>query len=291
MKKTNIKFFTATFLLSILISLLITPLRGIMLYDDVAGVRLCSILGFILYFIATILLYKKYSNQHSLNFIIFPILCGILLLQVPLRIIAFNATLSSIPDFIMHLMGIVFAYFACKFSWTKKLLFIVGLIICLFMYFKGYDLWHNKLYFDNFTGKTKRYNINFEAKDQKGNTINLKQLKGKIVVLEFWNLNCGTCFRKFPLLENLYNKYKTDQRLVITGVNVSYPRDSIGAAFQVLKEKGYTFPTLIINKENCIIKEIPIKAYPTVIIFDKTGTLIYQGNIKNADMIIKNINT
>jgi hypothetical protein len=77
--------------------------------------------------------------------------------------------------------------------------------------------------------------------------------------------------------------------LIITGVNVLYERDTVGEAFQILKENRYTFPTLIIDRKNNIIKELPLKIYPTVIIFDKEGTLVYQGDIKYVDKIIEKI--
>ena len=48
--------------------------------------------------------------------------------------------------------------------------------------------------------------------------LTLSQLKGKVVIIDFWTYTCINCQRTFPYLKQWHEKYK-DQGLVIIGVH------------------------------------------------------------------------
>jgi thiol-disulfide isomerase/thioredoxin len=55
--------------------------------------------------------------------------------------------------------------------------------------------------------------------DQRGEKVDLSDLEGKVVLVDFWASWCGPCRKEMPVLEQLYAKY-ADQGLVIIGVNI-----------------------------------------------------------------------
>ena len=55
--------------------------------------------------------------------------------------------------------------------------------------------------------------------DQAGNKVDLNELKGQVVLIDFWASWCGPCKQEMPVLEELHKKY-AKQGLVIIGINI-----------------------------------------------------------------------
>ena len=69
------------------------------------------------------------------------------------------------------------------------------------------------LIYSNILGQTKGADIGFEAPDisakqPSGETLSLRSLRGKYVLLDFWASWCGPCRRENPNLVNTYNEFK-----------------------------------------------------------------------------------
>lgn len=52
--------------------------------------------------------------------------------------------------------------------------------------------------------------VNFKLPNIKGDSISLESYRGKYVLLDFWNSNCGPCLMEMPLLLKKYNQYKSE---------------------------------------------------------------------------------
>jgi len=63
---------------------------------------------------------------------------------------------------------------------------------------------------------------NFIAKDLLGEMVDLNTLKGKVVLLNFWFINCPPCRMEMPDLNELKNEYK-DQEVVFIGITFDQP--------------------------------------------------------------------
>jgi thiol-disulfide isomerase/thioredoxin len=58
-----------------------------------------------------------------------------------------------------------------------------------------------------------------DVPDRAGNKVDLNELKGKVVVIDFWASWCGPCRQEMPILEALHKKY-AKQGLVLIGINI-----------------------------------------------------------------------
>ncbi|QBN20449.1 TlpA family protein disulfide reductase [Flavobacterium nackdongense] len=104
----------------------------------------------------------------------------------------------------------------------------------------------------------------FTVQDMDGKSYSLNELKGKIVVLNFWFVECMPCRKEIPELNALVKKY-TNENIVFLAISTSEKS-------KILKFRTKTdFKYTIIPKEgnNKVIEDYAINSYPTHIIIDK----------------------
>lgn len=100
-----------------------------------------------------------------------------------------------------------------------------------------------------------------------GKNASLKDLKGHVVLLNFWATWCEPCLEEMPSLRDLEKHYK-DQSLVILAINIQE------TPFEELQEKleGITTPqNLIFNVKRSQIATYQIEGIPYSILLDKNG--------------------
>jgi thiol-disulfide isomerase/thioredoxin len=104
--------------------------------------------------------------------------------------------------------------------------------------------------------------------DFSGKKINLKDYKGKLVILNFWATWCSPCKKEMPSLDTLYQDKKFNN-LEVFAVNVEQPNK--------LKTKNF-FTDLNIKKIKIFfdsdlnfVKEFKLRGVPTTILVNKKG--------------------
>jgi thiol-disulfide isomerase/thioredoxin len=277
-KVMKIRSFVKIFAFSLVLFIVIAPLRR---YGG--GFPVSSLVGFVLAVYLTMYCLYRYEKHLNTGLILLALMIGVWFLNIPVRILDFNGSLLSLPDPLMHSLGVVCGALYWR---MKRPLNFAALVLCsvvpVFMYFQGYDYWVQKLNYGTFTGSvTYEQPANFEAFDKNGKLISDADLRDKIVLVDFWHTSCRVCFQKFPHLQALYDKYKDDPSVLIFAVDKPIDGDKTGQAFSMIEERGYTFPVVIPTD-----KELPEKfgvfAYPrTFIITDKT--IVFDGDSKFAE--------
>jgi len=125
---------------------------------------------------------------------------------------------------------------------------------------------------------------------ENGSTVRLGDLKGKIVVLDFWSTSCSVCFKKFPDFEKLYETFKDNGNVRIYAVNIALKNETTEEIIAKVNQPGYAFPNLFVTfKNRNEIKNIfRFNAVPTLIIIDKNGNVHYKGSLVTSRLIMTN---
>ena len=102
-----------------------------------------------------------------------------------------------------------------------------------------------------------------------GDTVRLADLRGKIVLLDFFYKHCAPCCAALPFLQNLHEKYK-DRGVVLLGIDpIDNPEKDEMADF--LAKRSVTYTVLFSDRE--LSSTYHIAAYPTLFFIDRDGKI------------------
>lgn len=110
----------------------------------------------------------------------------------------------------------------------------------------------------------------FETTD--GKKLTSKELKGKLVLLDFWATWCPPCVQAAPHMVALHDKYG-DKGLQIIGISLD--RDA-GALKQGIKELGFTWPQ-VLDSGGQISGQFGVKGIPSMFLIGPDGKVIWVG--------------
>ncbi len=106
----------------------------------------------------------------------------------------------------------------------------------------------------------------FTLPSNTGKNIRLSELKGEVVLLNFWASWCGPCRQEMPELEKLHKKY---QRLGFTVLGVNAEKNHKKA--DKIVEKGQLSFPILYDTDSSIYKLYKVKAMPSTVLIDRDG--------------------
>lgn len=106
------------------------------------------------------------------------------------------------------------------------------------------------------------------GKDQYGEKVNLKDLRGKVVIVTFWATWCPPCRKELPVLETL-QQHAGSGRVQVIAINIEKP-----SAYRPMKRrlKDYTM-TLINDYNGRTKKRFGVAGIPHLAMVKKDGTV------------------
>ena len=110
----------------------------------------------------------------------------------------------------------------------------------------------------------------FTLKSSSGENIKLSELRGQVVMINFWASWCGPCRQEMPLLDELHARY-SPMGFTMLGVNVE--KDS-SKARALLKDLPVEFPILF-DQKNQVSKDYDVIAMPSTVLVDRDGNIRY----------------
>lgn len=103
-----------------------------------------------------------------------------------------------------------------------------------------------------------------------GGEVTLSELRGKVVLVNFWASWCPPCREEMPAIEKIYNAFEP-LGLVVLAVNVTN-QDSEAAAIAFAKEFGLTFP-IPLDRKGDVGARYQLRGLPSSYFIDRNGTI------------------
>lgn len=103
-----------------------------------------------------------------------------------------------------------------------------------------------------------------------GDTVRLADLRGKIVLIDFFYKSCIPCCAALPVLQNLHKKYK-DCGFVIIGID-PYDDTKKDEMVDFLAKRGITYTVLFSDRE--LPEAYHVSSYPTLFFINRKGKIV-----------------
>jgi peptide-methionine (R)-S-oxide reductase len=131
-----------------------------------------------------------------------------------------------------------------------------------------------------------------------GNWINsspltIKDLRGRVVVIEFWTFGCYNCRNTLPFVKNWHERYASKD---VTVVGVHSPELEEEYKIENVKREvaslGIRYP-VVTDNDYATWKAYNVNAWPTIFVLDKSGTIrwshVGEGAYNEAEQMIQKL--
>ena len=111
----------------------------------------------------------------------------------------------------------------------------------------------------------------FTVRDLDDRQVRLADLRGSVVVLDFWATWCGYCIEALPIME-LLHRGETSSGVRVLAVDAEEPE----LARSYLSKAGYTLPSLV-DLHNSVSTRYHVSSLPNTVVIDRKGYVVYYG--------------
>lgn len=109
----------------------------------------------------------------------------------------------------------------------------------------------------------------FTLSDLDGRPVTLAQLRGKVVIVNFWATWCPPCRAEMPSMEQLHREL-SGEGLVILAINIE--KDGRRTVPKFLAASPHTFPVLL-DEQETVQTRYGVEKFPESFILRKDGTI------------------
>lgn len=106
-----------------------------------------------------------------------------------------------------------------------------------------------------------------------GKKISMRDLQGKVVLINFWATDCPGCIKEMPDLIHTYERYKAKGFEIIS---VAMPYDPPAQVLNYTRQKALPFPVMHDGMAEIVQAFGGINLTPTAYIFDKRGNRLQR---------------
>jgi len=116
----------------------------------------------------------------------------------------------------------------------------------------------------------KRGKADFTLADLSGKAWTLSELRGKVVLINFWATWCPPCLKEIPDLEMLYRRFSS-QGLVVLGIS----DEDLAKVEPFVRQHAISYPVML-DPRKTVNRLFEIHGLPKSFVFDRSGQLVAQ---------------
>jgi thiol-disulfide isomerase/thioredoxin len=112
----------------------------------------------------------------------------------------------------------------------------------------------------------------FSITTSEGEYISSDELRGKVVLLDFWGTWCAPCVASVPALRSLNKRYAKDPSFVMIGISTD---NEAGTWRSFTAENKMIWPQYL-DRDKKVVRTFNVRSFPTYILIDHEGVIRFR---------------